>query len=93
VLGSVVLHLDYRAPVAELRREAHRLVQASPLRDGRDWVLQVVDSTPLSIVVRVLASSADAPSSWDLRCEIREVLIEFLKYHHPDALLHGWWQK
>jgi hypothetical protein len=42
------------------------------------------------MVLRVLASSADAPSSWDLRCEIREGLIEFLK---PDALLHGWWQK
>jgi small-conductance mechanosensitive channel len=89
VLGSVVLHLDYGAPVAELRKEAHRLVEASPLWDRRDWVLQVVDSTPLSMVVRVLASSADAPSSWDLRCEIREGLIEFLKTHHPEAFPRG----
>jgi hypothetical protein len=41
VLGSVVLHLDYGAPVAELRSEARRLVEASPLWDRRDWVLQV----------------------------------------------------
>jgi hypothetical protein len=46
-------------------------------------------STPLSMVVRVLASSADAPSSWDLRCEIREGLIEFLKTHHPEAFPRG----
>ena len=32
--------------VAELRAEARRLVQASPLWDQRDWVFQVVDSTP-----------------------------------------------
>jgi small-conductance mechanosensitive channel len=90
VLGSVLLHLDYQAPVAELRREAGRLVEASPLWDRRDWVLQVVDSTPFSMVVRVLASSADAPSSWDLRCEIREGLIEFLKNHYPEAFPPAW---
>jgi small-conductance mechanosensitive channel len=87
VLGSVVLHLRYTAPVRELRTEARRIVEASPLWDRRDWVLQVVDSTPWSMVVRVLASAADAPSSWDLRCEIREQLIAFLANDHPDALL------
>jgi hypothetical protein len=38
------------------------------------------------MVVRVLASSADAPTSWDLRCEIREQLIAFLRTEHPGAL-------
>ncbi|WP_214364456.1 mechanosensitive ion channel family protein [Pseudonocardia sp. H11422] len=87
VLGAVVLHLDYGTPVQELRAEAHRIVEASPLWDRRDWVLQVVDSTPWSMVVRVLASAADGPSSWDLRCEIREKLIAFLRTEHPEALL------
>lgn len=86
VLGAVVLHLDYSAPVAELRAEARRIVERSPLWDRREWVLQVVDSTPSTMVVRVLASSADAPSSWDLRCELREQLIEYLQTHHPNAL-------
>jgi small-conductance mechanosensitive channel len=86
VLGAVLLHLDYRAPVDELRAEAGRLVEASPLWDQRDWVLQVVDSTPWTMVVRVLASAADAPSSWDLRCELREKLIGFLKVHYPECL-------
>jgi small-conductance mechanosensitive channel len=85
ILGSVVLHLDPRAPVPELRAEARRIIEQSPLWDGRDWVLQVIDSTPWSMVVRTLASAADAPSSWDLRCEIRERLITFLRDEHPDA--------
>lgn len=86
VIGTVELHLTYTAPVRELRAEARRIVELSPLWDRRDWILQVVDSTPLTMVVRVLASSADAPSSWDLRCEVREQLIAFLRTEHPDAL-------
>lgn len=89
VLGSVVLHLDHQAPVAELRAEARRLVEASPLWDRRDWMLQVVDVMPATLVVQLLASSADAPSSWDLRCELREGMVNFLKKHHPDTLSQG----
>ncbi len=88
ILGDVILHLDYSAPLDELRAEARRLVEASPLWDRREWVLQVVDSTPWSMVVRVLASAADAPSSWDLRCELREKLIGFLRIYYPYALAH-----
>jgi small-conductance mechanosensitive channel len=85
LLGAVVLHLDPRAPVSELRAEARRIIEQSPLWDRRDWVLQVIDSTPWSMVVRTLASAADAPSSWDLRCEIRERLIAFLRDEYPAA--------
>jgi small-conductance mechanosensitive channel len=89
VLGAIVLHLDYLAPVDELRAEARRAVEESPLWDRRDWVLQVVESTPATMVVRVLASSADAPSSWDLRCEVLERLINYLQVHHPEAVAKG----
>jgi len=86
VLGSVLIHLDYRAPIEPIRVEAQRLVEASPLWDRRDWVCQVVDTTPHTKVVRVLASAADAPSSWDLRCEIREKLIDFISAEYPESL-------
>jgi small-conductance mechanosensitive channel len=86
ILGAVELHVDYGAPLGEMRTEARRLVEVSPLWDRREWVLQVVDSTPWTMVVRVLASAADAASSWDLRCELRENLIAFLRVHHPYAL-------
>ncbi|TCC50358.1 mechanosensitive ion channel [Kribbella pittospori] len=86
VLGSIFLHVDFRASVEDLRAEMYRLVQGSPLWDGRDWVLQVVDTTPTTMVVRGLVSSADAPSNWDLRCDVREKLLLFLQQHHPDAL-------
>lgn len=86
VIGSVVLHVDFSVPVEELRAEMYRLVQESPLWDGLDWVLQVVDTTPSTMVVRGLVSSADAPSNWDLRCEVREKLLRFVQERHPGAL-------
>ena len=88
VLGEVVLHLDYAVPVGALREQARAVVEQSPLWDRRDWVLQVVDSTPSTMVVRVLASAADAPSSYDLRCEIREKLLGWLQSTHPQGLPH-----
>jgi small-conductance mechanosensitive channel len=86
VLGSVSLHVDFCTPVDDVRAEMQRLVEASPLWDRRDWVLQVVDTTPTTMVLRGLMSSADAPSNWDLRCEIREQLLDYLQRHHPDSL-------
>jgi small-conductance mechanosensitive channel len=86
VLGSVVLHTDYTVPVQEVRAELHRLVRESPLWDGREWVLQVVDTTPTTMVLRGLMSSADAPSNWDLRCDVREKLVTFLQERHPESL-------
>jgi small-conductance mechanosensitive channel len=86
VLAEIILHVDYTAPVVELRTEARRVIEASPLWDQKEWTVQVVDSTPSTMVVRVLASAADAPSAWDLKCEVREALIDFMRDHHPAGL-------
>jgi small-conductance mechanosensitive channel len=86
VLGSVLLHVDYRLPVDPVRAELRRILEDSPLWDRRDWVLQVVDTTPTTMVLRALMSSPDAPTSWDLRCEVREKLLAFLAREYPDQL-------
>jgi small-conductance mechanosensitive channel len=86
VLGSVILHLDYATPLAPLREHAEAVIAASSRWDRRDWVLQVTDTTETTMVVRVLASAVDAPTAWDLRCEIREALLTFLQENHPQSL-------
>jgi small-conductance mechanosensitive channel len=86
VLGAVTLHLDYATPLTALREHAEAVIAASPRWDGRDWVLQVTETTETTMVVRVLASAVDAPTSWDLRCEIREALLTFLQQNHPESL-------
>lgn len=86
IIGPVSLYLDYRAPVGRLRRELDRLLEGSEHWDGDVAALQVVDTTETTIQVRALASAEDAPTAWDLRCEVREGLIDFLRREHPEAL-------
>jgi small-conductance mechanosensitive channel len=86
ILGSVFIWADFTAPISQLRPAIQKIVEASPNWDRRFWNLQVTDTTDRAMQLRVLATSADASKSWDLRCEIREKLLLFLQEHHPQGL-------
>lgn len=86
ILGTVMLYLDYRAPIATIRKKLEEIVAKSPLWDGKVVGLQVVDTRPDTIEVRALVSARSAPRAWDLRCDVREKLVAFLQECHPEAL-------
>ena len=86
ITGSVLLWVDYSFPVEEARKAVKEIIEKSPLWDRRFWNLQVSDASEKTIQLRVLATSADSSKSWDLRCEIREKLINFIQQHHPEGL-------
>src|SRR5689334_8909525 len=60
--------------------------RASRLWDGAVVNLQVVETHPRSIKLRALVSARNAPQSWDLRCEVREKLLDFIRTEMPEAL-------
>jgi small-conductance mechanosensitive channel len=86
VLGTAFIHVDYSVPIEQVRAELYRILVHSPLWDGRVWNLQVTDATAQSVQLRALASARDAQTSWDLRCEVREKLVEYLRREHPESL-------
>ncbi len=86
LLGTVELDLDWSVPVDEMRDELTRLLEASDLWDERVGILQVTDATGGHVRVRVLASAVDAPTLFDLRCYVREELVDWLQRTHPQAL-------
>ncbi|MBB3172930.1 small-conductance mechanosensitive channel [Endobacter medicaginis] len=86
LIGAIYLNLDYRAPIEDMREELARIVRASALWDGNICNLQVSDATERTIQVRMLASARNAPQTWDLRCEIREKMVAFLRANCPEAL-------
>ena len=86
LIGSVFLHVDYRTPVEDLREELRRIVEASEYWDGDVCALHVTNATERSVELRALASATNAPQLWELRCEVREKLIAYLRDEHPDAL-------
>ncbi|QSB16906.1 mechanosensitive ion channel [Natronosporangium hydrolyticum] len=86
ILGTVMFELDWAVPVRELRAELERVARQDPRWDGRVATLQVVEATGGLVTVRGLVSAANADASWDLRCAVREHLVEWLQIHHPYAL-------
>jgi small-conductance mechanosensitive channel len=84
--GTVFLHLDHSAPIAELRARTEELVRANDHWDGRTWSLVVTDSTPSTIEVRAAVSARTSDDLWTLRCDLREKLLDWLQSEHPSAL-------
>jgi hypothetical protein len=86
LIGAVFLYCDYRIPVQELRDELKRILESTDPWNGRVWALQVTDATQEAVKLRVLCSADKAPQTWDLRCYVREKLIEFMRQRFPDSL-------
>ncbi len=86
ILGTVMLYLDYRVPVEDIRNEFMRLVQGNDLWDKRVAVLQVTNFTANSVELRCLISANNSAKAFDLRCFIRENLLYFIKTNYPESL-------
>jgi small-conductance mechanosensitive channel len=86
ILGTVFLYVDYGLPVAPLRAELDRLVHGAPEWDKRVVVLQVTDADQRTMQLRILVSSRNSGLNFDLRCRVREGLIDFLQRNYPQHL-------
>jgi small-conductance mechanosensitive channel len=86
LLGVVMLYLDYMAPIETIRQALKDIVSRSTLWDGRVVGLQVTDAREQVIEVRCLVSATDSGKTFDLRCEVREQLIAFIRTFCPEAL-------
>lgn len=86
IIGSVFLYVDYTVPMEEVRQELYNILEKSPYWDKKVKVLQVTNTTEHTVELRALMSAADSPTAWNLRCEVREKLIEFLQKKYPKSL-------
>lgn len=82
-VGSVELDVDAAVPVPRVRAELVRLVERNDLWDRRVAVLQVVGATGDRVRLRATVSAADAPRLQDLRCDVLEALVEWLRVQGP----------
>lgn len=86
LLGSVHLYVDYGVPLEALRAELTRILGSSELWMGEVCVLQVTDAKEHTVELRALMDAKDSGSAWDLRCLVREKLIDFLRREYPQSL-------
>lgn len=86
ILGAAILYADYTVPVEELRRELRRICESTSLWKGNVCILHVADATERTIQLRALMDARNSGDAWDLRCLVREKLVEFLRTNHPEGL-------
>ncbi|WP_206667962.1 mechanosensitive ion channel family protein [Teichococcus oryzae] len=86
LIGTVMLYVDYSAPIEAMRRKLEEVARETPLWDRRVVNMQVTDFTPDTMQVRMLVSASSAGRAFDLRCWVREQMIGWLQAEHPGAL-------
>lgn len=86
ILGTVYIYTDYTVPVDEVREHLSAVVEGRDDWDGRVCQLVVTDAKEHTLELRALVSAADSGKAWDLRCHVREKLIEYLQREHPECL-------
>lgn len=86
ILGWVHIEVDYTADVDEIRKEFERVCAESPNWDGNLTRLQVTHLGATTMQLRLLMSSVDSSLSWNLQCEVREKVIQYLQRNSPQSL-------
>lgn len=87
LIGTVFLYLDPATDIAPLREEYTRQITGNRLWDKQAQSLQVTDATGEVIEVRLLMSARDSGTLFDLRCEIREAMIDWIRRAMPEAIV------
>jgi small-conductance mechanosensitive channel len=86
LIGTVLIYTDYTVPLERLREKLDEIVKGSTLWDGRVAKLQMTEAKESTIELRAIVSARNSGDAWDLRCEVREKLIEYLQREYPAAL-------
>jgi len=86
LLGTVLWYLDPATDIDQLRIKLAELVKNNPKWDGRFFNMQVTSMDSCTIEVRALMTAANADKAFDLRCDVREGLLEFIRAEMPEAL-------
>lgn len=86
LLGHCFIYTDYTIPVDPLRDELRRICESSKLWGGKVCVLQVSDCEPNNLQLRALMDAHNSGDAWDLRCLVREKMVEFIQKNYPDSL-------
>ena len=86
LLGTIEFDLDWLVPVEAMRIELQRILRSTKLWDRRESNLQVTDAVGGTVRIRAVVSANTSGELWDLRCLVRERLIQWLQTQAVYAL-------
>lgn len=86
LLGAVFIYTDYQIPIDAIRNKLTELLKSHALCDGRVNGVKVTETNPTYMHVRLLMSAKNASELFDLRCDVREAMIQFIQSNYPTSL-------
>lgn len=86
LLGAVMIYTDYHVPIDELRQELRRICESTPLWKGDVCGIQMTDCDEKTVQLRALVDGRNSGETFDLRCLVREKLIDYLQQNYPESL-------
>jgi small-conductance mechanosensitive channel len=86
LVGVVMLHVDYNLPVDAIRSKLTELLTDHPLWDNLIQKVQVTEAKGDTVEIRLLMGARTAPNAFDLRCDVREGMINFIRETYPESL-------
>ncbi|PJG49317.1 hypothetical protein CAF53_14640 [Sphingobium sp. LB126] len=89
LLGTVFLYVDPATDIEPIRARFVEAVRSNSRWDGRVAILQVTDHRADALELRGLLSARNAGIAFDLRCEVREAMMHYLRTEMPQALVRS----
>lgn len=86
LIGGVFWWVDYRMPLHPLRERLQEICENADEWDGRLNTIQVTDVSDRAVQIRALVTAQNSGNAWDLRCKVRESLVQFMQENYPEYL-------
>ena len=86
LIAEVMLVIDQRVPMDRLRVTVETIARASEHWDGQTLKVQLNDVREKAMEVRCLVGARNAAEAVELRAEIREKVIDWLRAELPETL-------
>ncbi len=84
ISGNITLFIDYLLPIQPLREHFEKMLGESKYWDGKTGKLQVANLAERSVELHIMVSAADEDNLGDLRAEIKEKILVFIREHYPE---------
>ena len=85
----MLLFVDPATPLDPIRAKFIEIAEGNERWDGRVRHMQVLELHRDAIEIRFLVTAKDSPTLFDLRCDIREELIQWLAKEMPEAIVRS----
>jgi len=89
LMGTVMLYVDPLTNLDPIREKFYELIEQNERWDKRVKWMQVTELTRDAIEVRFLMTAKDSPTLFDLRCDIREALMAWMREAMPEAIVRS----